>query len=104
MLFVCENNLYAMGMALERAEAETDIARRRPATDDGALPLTAWTWSQLRPAPARPPSKFGGSGAISRNTGLTGSARLNVRRAARTAQGRVEAWRKKGPIERFRAG
>lgn len=26
VLFVCENNLYAMGMALERAEAETRIA------------------------------------------------------------------------------
>ena len=28
VLFVCENNLYAMGMALERAEAETHIARK----------------------------------------------------------------------------
>ncbi len=28
VLFVCENNLYAMGMALERAEAETDISRK----------------------------------------------------------------------------
>ena len=28
VLFVCENNLYSMGMAIERAEAETDIARK----------------------------------------------------------------------------
>ncbi|MGO8915513.1 MAG: pyruvate dehydrogenase (acetyl-transferring) E1 component subunit alpha [Stellaceae bacterium] len=28
VLFVCENNLYAMGMALKRAEAETDIERK----------------------------------------------------------------------------
>lgn len=28
VLFVCENNLYAMGMALDRAEAETNIARK----------------------------------------------------------------------------
>ena len=28
VLFVCENNRYAMGMALERAEAETDIAHK----------------------------------------------------------------------------
>ena len=28
VLFVCENNLYAMGMALKRAEAETDVARK----------------------------------------------------------------------------
>jgi pyruvate dehydrogenase E1 component alpha subunit len=31
VLFVCENNLYAMGMAVERAEAETDIARKAAA-------------------------------------------------------------------------
>ncbi len=31
VLFVCENNLYAMGMALDRAEAETDIARKAAA-------------------------------------------------------------------------
>jgi pyruvate dehydrogenase E1 component alpha subunit len=28
VLFVCENNRYAMGMAVERAESETDIARK----------------------------------------------------------------------------
>jgi TPP-dependent pyruvate/acetoin dehydrogenase alpha subunit len=28
VLFVCENNLYAMGMAIERADAETHIARQ----------------------------------------------------------------------------
>ena len=28
VLFVCENNLYAMGMALKRAEAETDLSRK----------------------------------------------------------------------------
>ena len=28
ILFVCENNGYSMGMALERAEAQTDIARK----------------------------------------------------------------------------
>ncbi len=31
VLFVCENNLYSMGMALERAEAETNIARKAAA-------------------------------------------------------------------------
>src|SRR5512139_3655247 len=28
VLFVCENNLYAMGTAIERAHAETDLALR----------------------------------------------------------------------------
>jgi pyruvate dehydrogenase E1 component alpha subunit len=31
VLFVCENNLYAMGMPLEHAEAETDIFRKAQA-------------------------------------------------------------------------
>jgi pyruvate dehydrogenase E1 component subunit alpha len=31
VLFVCENNLYSMGTALERAEAETHIARKAAA-------------------------------------------------------------------------
>jgi pyruvate dehydrogenase E1 component alpha subunit len=31
VLFVCENNLYAMGMPLEHAEAETDIYRKASA-------------------------------------------------------------------------
>lgn len=31
ILFVCENNLYAMGMPLEHAEAETDIFRKAQA-------------------------------------------------------------------------
>ena len=31
VLFVCENNLYAMGMAVERAETETDISRKAAA-------------------------------------------------------------------------
>jgi pyruvate dehydrogenase E1 component alpha subunit len=31
VLFVCENNLYAMGMAVERAESETDISRKAAA-------------------------------------------------------------------------
>jgi TPP-dependent pyruvate/acetoin dehydrogenase alpha subunit len=31
VLFVCENNLYAMGMALQRAAAETDVTKRAAA-------------------------------------------------------------------------
>jgi pyruvate dehydrogenase E1 component alpha subunit len=31
VLFICENNLYAMGMPLEQAEAETDIYRKAQA-------------------------------------------------------------------------
>ncbi len=38
VLFCCENNLYAMGTALDRSEAETDLARRA-----GAYGVPAWS-------------------------------------------------------------
>jgi pyruvate dehydrogenase E1 component alpha subunit len=38
VLFVCENNLYAMGTALERSEAETDLAIKA-----AAYRLPAWS-------------------------------------------------------------
>jgi pyruvate dehydrogenase E1 component subunit alpha len=37
LLFCCENNLYAMGTALERAQAETDLAVRA-----GSYGMVAW--------------------------------------------------------------
>ena len=37
ILFACENNLYAMGTALDRSEAETDLARRA-----GDYGVAAW--------------------------------------------------------------
>jgi pyruvate dehydrogenase E1 component alpha subunit len=37
VLFVCENNLYAMGTAIERAQAETDLALRA-----SSYGLTSW--------------------------------------------------------------
>ena len=49
VLFVCENNLYAMGTALAMEELKpTCISRRRAI---GLLPRrsTAWTWSPWRP-------------------------------------------------------
>ena len=45
ILFVCENNGDAMGMALERAEAETDFVRKARATGSRARRSTGWTWS-----------------------------------------------------------
>jgi pyruvate dehydrogenase E1 component alpha subunit len=37
VLFCCENNLYAMGTALDRSEAETDLARRA-----GSYGIASW--------------------------------------------------------------
>jgi TPP-dependent pyruvate/acetoin dehydrogenase alpha subunit len=38
VLFCCENNLYAMGTALDRSESETDLARKAAAYE-----VPAWT-------------------------------------------------------------
>ena len=50
VLFVCENNLYAMGMAMERAEAETDIARKAAAYGiaerSRSTAWTSWRWKR----------------------------------------------------------
>ena len=43
VLFVCENNLYAMGTALERSESDTDIHAKAAATACRRKPSTAWT-------------------------------------------------------------
>jgi TPP-dependent pyruvate/acetoin dehydrogenase alpha subunit len=39
VLFCCENNLYAMGTALERSESETDIALKASAYEMAAWPV-----------------------------------------------------------------
>jgi pyruvate dehydrogenase E1 component alpha subunit len=39
VLFCCENNLYAMGTALERSHAETDLALRAASYDIAAWPV-----------------------------------------------------------------
>ena len=49
VLFVCENNLYAMGTALERSESETDIrAQGRRLSHRRPKRSTAWMWSRSR--------------------------------------------------------
>ena len=63
VLFVCENNLYSMGMALERAEAETDIARKAAAYRCPASTSTAWT-SSLSKAPRDARSRRSGTSAV----------------------------------------
>ena len=43
VLFVCENNLYAMGTALARSESVTDICAKAAAYGLPAQASTAWT-------------------------------------------------------------
>ena len=56
VLFLCENNLYAMGTALARHQAQTDIAAQgRGLRRAAARPSTAWTCSPSRRRPGGRP-------------------------------------------------
>jgi pyruvate dehydrogenase E1 component alpha subunit len=105
VLFVCENNLYAMGMALERAEAETDIARkassyRMPATAIDGMDVVAveaaarHAAEQIR-AGSRP--QF----LECRTYRLRAHSMFDAQ--LYRSKEEVEAWRKKGPIVRFQS-
>ena len=90
VLFVCENNLYAMGMALERAEAETDIARkaagyRMPGEAVDGMDVVAVEGAARRCGRANPRRR---RAAISRMPHLSLPRALDVRRAALSHQGR----------------
>jgi 2-oxoisovalerate dehydrogenase E1 component len=54
VLFVCENNGYAMGTAIGRYESQTDIRAKAAAYNIAAERSTAWTWSPSRPPRAAP--------------------------------------------------
>ncbi|MFF5211113.1 pyruvate dehydrogenase (acetyl-transferring) E1 component subunit alpha [Streptosporangium sp. NPDC000396] len=53
VLFACENNLYAMGTALARSHAETDLALRAASYDVVAWPVNGMDASAVSEATAR---------------------------------------------------
>jgi len=105
VLFVCENNLYSMGMALERAESETDIARK---AGGYGLPSQAVDGMNVVAveAAAREASDTirAGNGPrfLECKTYRFRAHSMFDAQLYRTKE-EVELWRSKGPIERFRA-
>ena len=105
VLFVCENNLYSMGMALERAESETDIARK---AGGYGLPSQAIDGMNVVAveAAAREASEAiragGGPRFLECKTYRFRAHSMFDAQLYRTKE-EVELWRSKGPIERFRA-
>jgi pyruvate dehydrogenase E1 component alpha subunit len=103
VLFVCENNLYSMGMALERAEAETDIARKAAAyripaaTVDGmdAVAVEAAARHAIEAIRAGTGPQF-----LECRTYRFRAHSMFDAQLYRTKE-EVEAWRNKGPIVRF---
>lgn len=103
VLFVCENNLYAMGMALQRAEAEPDLSHKAAAyrmigtavdgMDVVAVENAARTAiEQIRTG--------GGPQFLECRTYRFRAHSMFDAQLYRTKE-EVEAWRKKGPIVRL---
>jgi pyruvate dehydrogenase E1 component alpha subunit len=100
ILFLCENNLYAMGTALERAQAETDISAKARAYRIEAAAVDGMDVLAVEAAVRSVVEKI-------RNAG--GPALLEMRTYRFRAhsmfdpqlyreKSEVEAWQKKGPI------
>jgi pyruvate dehydrogenase E1 component alpha subunit len=103
VLFVCENNLYAMGMALERAEAETDLARKAAAYRVPAVHVDGMDVVAAEAAARRAVEQIrAGSGPqfLECRTYRFRAHSMYDAQLYRTKE-EVEMWRKKGPIVRF---
>jgi pyruvate dehydrogenase E1 component alpha subunit len=103
VLFVCENNLYSMGMALERAEVETDIARkaaayRIPAEAVDGMDVVA-VEAAARHAVEQIRAGAGPQFLECRTYRFRAHSMFDAQ-LYRTKE-EVEAWRRKGPIVRF---
>jgi pyruvate dehydrogenase E1 component subunit alpha len=105
VLFVCENNLYAMGMALERAEAETNIARkassyRMPAAAIDGMDVVA-VEAAARHAAEQIRAGSGPQFLECRTYRLRAHSMFDAQ--LYRSKEEIEAWRKKGPIVRFQS-
>jgi 2-oxoisovalerate dehydrogenase E1 component len=104
VLFVCENNLYAMGTALDRSEAETDIHLKAGSYRIGAEVVDGMDVVAVEVATAR-------ALAMIRETGQPYFLECRTYRFRAHSmfdaqlyreKAEVEAWREKDPIERLR--
>ena len=104
VLFVCENNLYAMGVPLAESDAETDIWRkaqayRMPSEQvDGMDPVQVETAAQRAVAQIR---AGGGPYFLEARTYRFRAHSMFDTQAYRT-RGEVELWKQRDPIERLR--
>lgn len=105
VLFVCENNLYSMGMALERAESETDIARKAACYRLPSQAVDGMNVVAVEAAAREAVDSIRAEGGPRFLEGRTYRFRAHSMFDAQLYRTKeeVELWRSKGPIERFRA-
>ena len=103
VLFVCENNGYAMGTALQRAESETDFRKhaesyRIPAEAVDGMDVVAVEVAARRAAEA---IRAGGGPQFLENRTYRFRAHSMFDAELYRDKAEVEAWKEKGPIKRF---
>ncbi len=103
-LFVCENNLYSMGMAIARAEAQTDIARKAASYNLPSEQVDGMDVIAVEAAARRAVAAIHESGGPFFLECRTYRFRAHSMFDAQLyrPKAEVEAWRAKGPIVRFR--
>jgi pyruvate dehydrogenase E1 component alpha subunit len=105
ILFCCENNLYAMGTALARSEAETDLCRKAASYRIPAAPVDGMDVLAVEAATAR------AAAAVRANHGPYFLEFRTYRFRAHSMydpelyreKAEVESWKPRGPIETFMA-
>jgi TPP-dependent pyruvate/acetoin dehydrogenase alpha subunit len=105
VLFVCENNLYAMGVPLADSEVQTDIRRKAQAYRMPAEQVDGMDPIQVEAAARRAAEHIrGGEGPffIEARTYRFRAHSMFDTQAYRT-RGEIEGWKQLDPIERLRA-
>lgn len=105
VLFVCENNLYSMGMALERAEAEADLGRKASSYRIAAASVDGMDVVAIEAAARHAVAQIrAGNGPhfLECRTYRFRAHSMYDAQQYRTRE-EVETWRKKGPIVRFQS-
>lgn len=104
LLFVCENNLYAMGMPVRDAEAQTDIWRKAQAYRMEAAAVDGMDPVAMEAAAARAVEHVrGGAGPyfLECRTYRFRAHSMFDAQAYRSRE-EIEAWRQRDPLERLR--
>ncbi|TDK45040.1 pyruvate dehydrogenase (acetyl-transferring) E1 component subunit alpha [Antarcticimicrobium luteum] len=103
VLFVCENNGYAMGTALDRSESQTDIHAKAAAYGIEAEAVDGMDVIAVEVAAKRALARIRETGAPQLLECRTYRFRAHSMFDAQLYRDKaeVEAWRKRGPIKRF---
>ncbi len=105
VLFVCENNLYSMGMALDRAEAETHIARKAAAYNMAGEAVDGMDVVAVEVAARRATGEIRRSGMpyfLECQTYRFRAHSMFDSQGYRSKQ-EIEAWRQKDPVRQLQA-